>query len=138
MQAEDSRIIPQIKGRNRNSASDLTDFVEVSSDCNSCRAKGRPLLSCVCVCLCAANCGQEQNRRGLALINSEASEAPNLSHWWPLTALLHVRTRPKSAEFMKTCCRKYKKIYRKLTLTVEFCDSNIFLGFLQRKILLPL
>lgn len=88
MCTEDSRIISQIKGINLYSASDLSDFVEGSSDCNSCRAKGS-LLCRVRVCLYAANCGQEQSRRGLALINSgaEPSEAPNLSHQRLLTAL---------------------------------------------------
>lgn len=86
MCTDDGRIIPKIKGINLNSASDLSDSVEESSDCNSCRAKAG-LLCRVCVCLYAANCGPEQSRsrRGLALINSDAepSEAPNLSHQQP-------------------------------------------------------
>lgn len=85
MQTGDSRIISQIKEVNLNSASELSDLVEVSPDCNSCRAKAS-LLFHVCVCLCAANCGREQSRRGMALINSDAelSEAPKLSHQGPL------------------------------------------------------
>lgn len=85
---EDRRITSQIKGMNLNSASNLSDSVEESSDCNSCCTE-EGLLCRMCVCLYATNCGSEQSRAGEALINSEAepSEAPNLSHHRPLTAL---------------------------------------------------
>lgn len=87
------KIFLQMKRINLKSSCDLSDSVEVSSDCNSCCAKAS-LLCRPCVCLYAANCGPEQSRRGLAPINSDAEpcKAPNLSHQQPLQSCHCLRT----------------------------------------------